>query len=308
MKLVTALIYWVIVALWITIFITILMSYIRNPRVFGTTRLLLCVVAIDTFRNIFENAYFGLYFGGQYDLFPTVVVTLLGQPDLLIIPKILNVIAGCVVLGLLLLRWLPMAVTEKELAEQYAQHLEGLAATDPLTGLYNRRQFERVVRAELSRFQRYFRPLSLLMLDIDHFKAVNDRFGHAVGDQVLATIGDACRSIKRGSDIAARIGGEEFALLLPETDDEAARVFAERLRQEISECAPILQGEKLTLTASIGIAMATPSTTSLNALLQWADEALYEAKRTGRNKVCVKTGKADRTMVQQLQTTKRADA
>jgi diguanylate cyclase (GGDEF)-like protein len=293
MNLVAASIYWVIVTLWGTVLFTVLVSYVRNPQAFGTTRLLLCVVAIDTFRNIFENIYFGLYFGGLYGLFPSAIVNVLGQPLLLIVPKALNIVAGCVVLGLLLLRWLPMAVTERRLAEKYADHLEGLAVTDQLTGLYNRRHFETAARAELARFQRYFRPLSVLIFDVDHFKTINDHFGHAVGDRVLTLVAAACRSIKRASDIATRIGGDEFAILLPETNEEAARAFAERLRQEITECAPIIHGEKLDLTASFGVAVATRRTTHIDTLLQSADEALYEAKRTGRNKVCVATAKAD---------------
>jgi diguanylate cyclase (GGDEF)-like protein len=298
MSLAAASIYWVIVALWVTVLFTVLASYLKNPRAFGTTRLLLCVLAIDTFRNIFENTYFGLYFGGLYGIFPPAVVTVLGQPVLLIVPKILNVIAGCIVLGLLLLRWLPMAVAERELAEQHADRLEDLATTDPLTGLYNRRHFETAARAELARFQRYFRPLSVLILDVDHFKTVNDRFGHAVGDTVLAVIADACRSIKRASDIAARIGGEEFALLLPETNEEAAYSFAERLRHEITECAPIIHGEKLSLAVSVGVAVATRRTTRISSLLQSADEALYKAKRTGRNRVCVATPNMDMAAAQ----------
>src|SRR6516164_9319274 len=100
MNLAAASIYWVVVALWVTVLVTVLIAYGKNPRAFGTTRLLLCVLAIDTFRNIFENVYFGLYFGGLYGLFPHDVLTVLGQPLLLIVPKILNVLAGCVVLGL----------------------------------------------------------------------------------------------------------------------------------------------------------------------------------------------------------------
>jgi diguanylate cyclase (GGDEF)-like protein len=293
MNLVAASIYWVIVALWVTVLVTVLLSYFKNPRAFGTTRLLLCVLAIDTFRNIFENVYFGLYFGGMYGLFPHVFVAVLGQSVLLIVPKILNVLAGCVVLGLLLMRWLPMAISERETASRYADYLEDLATTDPLTKLYNRRHFETAARAELARFQRYFHPLSILILDVDHFKSINDRFGHAAGDTVLTAIADACRSVKRATDIAARIGGEEFAILLPETAEEAARSFAERLRHEISESAPIIEGEKLALTASVGVAMATRHTTRAAALLRSADEALYQAKRTGRDRVCVATQDVD---------------
>lgn len=215
MHLAAALIYWVVILIWLTVLVTLLVFYVRNPRVFGTTRLLLAVVAIDTLRNLVENVYFGLYFGGQYGLFPATFVTLLANPYLLIVPKALNVVAGCVVLGLLLLRWLPSAVTEHEVAKQHVDDLKTLAAIDGLTGLYNRRHFEALSVAEWARFQRYLRPLSILIIDVDHFKAINDRFGHDVGDSALKIISNVCNSVKRDSDISARIGGEEFALLLP---------------------------------------------------------------------------------------------
>jgi signal transduction histidine kinase len=129
MTLIAALIYWVIVLLWLTVLATLLVFYARNPRVFGTTRLLLAVVAIDTVRNIVENVYFGLYFGGQYGMFSDSVVGVLGNPYLLIIPKLINVVAGCVVLSLLLLRWLPSAVKhyrEAEIDADDARRLAGM--------------------------------------------------------------------------------------------------------------------------------------------------------------------------------------
>lgn len=113
MKLTAAIVYWAIVALWLAVLATVILAYIRNPRLFGATRLLLAVVAIDTVRNIVENFYFGLYFGAQYGLFPGAIVGVLGNPNLLIIPKLINVAAACVVLGLLLLRWLPTASRER---------------------------------------------------------------------------------------------------------------------------------------------------------------------------------------------------
>jgi len=280
MQLAAALIYWVIILIWLTVLATLLIFYVRNPRVFGTTRLLLAVVAIDTLRNIVENVYFGLYFGGQYGLFPV-----LSNPTLLILPKVLNVIAGCVVLGLLLLRWLPSAITEHEVSEQNADDLKTLAAIDGLTGLYNRRHFETLSAAEWARFQRYLRPLSVLIIDVDHFKAINDRFGHDVGDSTLKIIANACNSAKRDSDISARIGGEEFALLLPEANEAAARVVAQRLCDMVRECSPTVQGEKLDLTVSIGIATATLSMSGIATLMKRGDDALYESKRTGRNRV-----------------------
>jgi diguanylate cyclase (GGDEF)-like protein len=285
MPLAAALIYWVIIAIWLTVLATLLIFYIRNPRVFGTTRLLLAVVAIDTLRNIVENVYFGFYFGGRYGLFPPQVVTVLSNPYLLIVPKILNVIAGCVVLGLLLLRWLPSAVAEHEVSEQNADDLKTLAAIDGLTGLYNRWHFEMLSAAEWARFQRYLRPLSVLIIDVDYFKAINDRFGHDAGDSALKIIANVCNSAKRDSDIAARIGGEEFALLLPETNEAAARIVAQRLCEMVRECSPTVQGERLDLTVSIGIATATLSMSGIATLMKRADDALYEAKRAGRNRV-----------------------
>jgi diguanylate cyclase (GGDEF)-like protein len=287
MSLFAALIYWVIVAIWLTVLGTIIFFYVRNPRVFGTTRLLLAVLTIDTARNIFENVYFGLYFGGQYGLFSHDMAALLGQPILLIVPKLLNVFAGCVVLGLLLLRWLPLAVRERGLAEQHANDLETLAAVDWLTGLYNRRHFETLARAELARCQRYLRPLSVLILDIDHFKAVNDRYGHAAGDRVLQAVAAICQATKRDADVVARVGGEEFAIMLPETTDAAAVQFAERLRRQLHDHAPMLENGKLPVTISIGVAAATAATSGVDALMSCADEALYEAKRSGRDRVCV---------------------
>src|SRR3977135_4071186 len=113
MSLAAAVIYWVIVALWLAVLGAVTVAYVRNPRTFGATRLLLFVVAIDTARNIIENLYFGVYFGAQYGLFPGAIVGVLGNPTLLIIPKVVNVFAACAVLGLLLLRWLPMASQER---------------------------------------------------------------------------------------------------------------------------------------------------------------------------------------------------
>jgi diguanylate cyclase (GGDEF)-like protein len=287
MQLFAALIYWVIVSLWLTVLGTVIFFYIRNPKAFGTTRLLLAVLAIDTVRNIFENSYFGVYFGSEYGLFPASLTQLLGQPVLLVLPKIVNVIAGCFVLGVLLLRWLPLAIKERGRADQYASDLETLAAVDWLTGLYNRRHFETLAQAELARSQRYMRPLTLMMLDIDHFKDVNDTYGHATGDRVLQALATVCLATKRDADVAARLGGEEFALLLPETTDSAAAQFAERLRQQIRDCAPVVAGEKLPITISIGIAGASPTTSGIQPLLSNADQALYDAKRSGRNRVVV---------------------
>jgi signal transduction histidine kinase len=113
-----AMVYWVVVAVWLTVLGTIAFFYVRNPQAFGTTRLLLAVLSVDTFRNVFENVYFGIYFGAQYGIFSAKLASVLGLPILLIIPKLLNFAAGSIVLGLLLLRWLPLAVEERGIAKR----------------------------------------------------------------------------------------------------------------------------------------------------------------------------------------------
>jgi diguanylate cyclase (GGDEF)-like protein len=176
-------------------------------------------------------------------------------------------------------------VRERGHSERLSARLEKLATMDGLTGLFNRRHFETLARIEWGRFQRYGRPLSLLALDVDEFKAINDRFGHDAGDLVLKTIADDCSSMRRETDIVARFGGEEFVLLLPETNEAAAELVAERLRKSIEEHSHAFPGEQPQISVSIGVAGATLGMPSFEALLKRADEALYEAKRNGRNQV-----------------------
>jgi diguanylate cyclase (GGDEF)-like protein len=160
-----------------------------------------------------------------------------------------------------------------------------LATTDGLTSVYNRRHFETLARTEWGRFQRYGRPLSLLALDVDNFKAINDHFGHDAGDLVLKAIADDCSLMRRETDIVARTGGEEFVLLLPETTEAAAEVVAERLRKQVEEHLRVFPGEETRLSVSIGVAGAALDMPNFEAMLKRADEALYEAKRAGRNRV-----------------------
>jgi hypothetical protein len=121
MSLAAALIYWVIIALWLAVLTTVCVAFVRNPRTFGAVRLLLSVIVIDTVRNVTENLYFGLYFGGQYGLFPAAIVGVLDNPSYLILPKVMNVVAACAVLGLLVLRWLPQASKERAEADAEIQ-------------------------------------------------------------------------------------------------------------------------------------------------------------------------------------------
>ena len=167
--------------------------------------------------------------------------------------------------------------------------LDRLARTDPLTGLANRRHFMESLEREADRCQRYLRPMSIVLLDLDHFKSVNDTHGHAAGDDVLRETAVVLRSVCRDVDLAARLGGEELALLLPETEASGAGVVAERVRERIAT-APHRSpaGQTFQVTASLGVATALSSWDG-EALLQAADEALYRAKAEGRDRVVVAT-------------------
>jgi diguanylate cyclase (GGDEF)-like protein len=172
-----------------------------------------------------------------------------------------------------------------DLVERAAQ-FEELAAVDELSGLYNRRHFNILAASEWSRFQRYHRPFCVLLLDIDHFKELNDRYGHACGDRAVVEFAKLCEEEKRSIDIVSRLGGDEFAILLPETDLAKTRIVAERLLDRISRSTLRGHGEQdeaISLSASIGIAAATLSMSGFEALLRLADQALYRAKSAGRN-------------------------
>jgi diguanylate cyclase (GGDEF)-like protein len=164
-----------------------------------------------------------------------------------------------------------------------AEQLERHATTDSMTGLFNRRHFLDQADAEWSRFQRYQRPLSMLMVDIDHFKQVNDRYGHAVGDETIVAVAGACAKGKRQSDIVGRLGGEEFAILLPETELAQATIVADRLCKAIAGHVMMAHKVQFKVTASIGIAAASVSMSGLDVLMRAADQALYQAKTQGRN-------------------------
>lgn len=162
-----------------------------------------------------------------------------------------------------------------------------MANTDGLTGLYNHRYLHERLIQEIERAERYSRPLSVVMADLDHFKRLNDTYGHPRGDKVLIAVAETLRQLSRASDIVARYGGEEFTLILPETQADEARVLAERARQcvaalDLSEA----EGEALDLTLSLGVASYHAGDTP-ESLIEAADEALYEAKREGRNRVVV---------------------
>jgi diguanylate cyclase (GGDEF)-like protein/PAS domain S-box-containing protein len=174
-----------------------------------------------------------------------------------------------------------IAIENARLYKQ-AQHL---AITDSLTGLYNRRHFFELASREFERTRRYGHALSMLMWDVDHFKLVNDRFGHIAGDQALQAITQRCREQLREADILGRYGGEEFVALLPETSLQYARQAAERLLIAISGRPFDTCGQSISLSISIGVAEIDPGCPNLEALLERADQALYKAKQSGRNGV-----------------------
>lgn len=174
-------------------------------------------------------------------------------------------------------------VTDRlDLIDKLAQQ----ANHDDLTGLANRRFLMQQARLELARAIRYQYPLSLLMLDIDHFKNVNDEYGHLSGDMVLKQLGKELKLFLREHDLVGRIGGEEFVMLLPETSLEEANVIAERLRLSVEKLTfLVLHEQTIKLTVSIGVACATEAEQHLDKIWQTVDERLYEAKTTGRNRV-----------------------
>jgi diguanylate cyclase (GGDEF)-like protein len=166
------------------------------------------------------------------------------------------------------------------------------AITDELTGLVNRRRFLDALRSEIARGQRLGGRLSVVFADLDDFKLINDRFGHHAGDEVLLAFADLLRAHGRDVDVAARLGGEEFAILLPETGLEGARVGAERLRQSLADLRIRLsERDEVTVTASFGVAELAEGQ-SVDGLLRTADSALYRAKEQGKNRVEVAGGES----------------
>ena len=176
-----------------------------------------------------------------------------------------------------------LVLTQRNVTEQMEKEaqLERLATTDMLTGLVNRAQFDAVLKSEVNRQHRYARPLSLIMLDLDYFKQINDRHGHDVGDQVLVALADLLKCTLRKADCCARWGGEEFMLLAPETSLEQAVRLANKIRDAIKHTAFPIQGS---VTASFGV-VEVHSQDSVKSLMERVDNALYLAKEEGRDQV-----------------------
>lgn len=165
--------------------------------------------------------------------------------------------------------------------------VQRLAITDGLTGLFNRRHFMELAQIEFVRARRYKRNLSLILFDIDHFKAVNDQYGHPVGDQVLCGLADLCRDKLRDADPVGRYGGEEFITLVVEADAKAAYLVAERLRCEVEKMKVSTSAGELQITVSVGVAELGENSPNLDTLIARTDQAMYVAKRKGRNRVAI---------------------
>jgi diguanylate cyclase (GGDEF)-like protein/PAS domain S-box-containing protein len=168
--------------------------------------------------------------------------------------------------------------------KQMEEELLQLATTDPLTGASNRRHFIERASTELKRSRRYGSQMAIIMLDIDHFKQVNDNYGHSIGDEVLKRLVNCCQQELRSSDLFGRFGGEEFAIILVETDKQKTLQTCERLIEQISKLKIRTPRGDISVTVSIGFTMHQADDISIDSLLKRADDALYKAKNAGRNR------------------------
>jgi diguanylate cyclase (GGDEF)-like protein len=221
------------------------------------------------------------------DLPLTVIVALSGNQVFAAWKRTAIVISGAtgvLCIGLLWLTWL--LCRELRLRHSAEKELAQLAATDSLTGVANRRTLDQTLRHEWFRAQRSGKPLSVLMIDADHFKAFNDRHGHQGGDDALRALAKViCANVRRPTDLVARYGGEEFSVILAETNRVGAQQIAENIRAAVQQL-PLMAGDQTPITVSIGIATWTAANESgLESLLFAADKALYQAKESGRNRV-----------------------
>jgi diguanylate cyclase (GGDEF)-like protein len=171
------------------------------------------------------------------------------------------------------------------------KRLEELATTDGLTGLLNKRMLIDMASQKVRSALRFSKPLSLMVCDIDHFKRVNDTYGHDVGDQVIRGMGDVLRRVKRDTDVVGRFGGEEFVIVCEQTDQNGALLLAERIRTELEQEKFRTELGELSVTCSVGVATCPGAGSDWEALFKATDEALYASKRGGRNRVTLWTPK-----------------
>ncbi|HKP73848.1 MAG TPA: diguanylate cyclase [Pyrinomonadaceae bacterium] len=161
-------------------------------------------------------------------------------------------------------------------------HERELARTDDLTGVINRRSFFEAAQLEISRARRHKRPFTVAYMDVDDFKLINDRFGHSVGDTVLRTVSQTIKRTIRGIDVVARLGGDEFVILMPETDEEAAQIVVNRVHHDIMRT---IRENRWPITFSVGVVTWTTPPRTVDVMLKQADDAMYQVKNNGKNKV-----------------------
>ncbi|MBX3523624.1 MAG: GGDEF domain-containing protein [Xanthobacteraceae bacterium] len=177
-----------------------------------------------------------------------------------------------------------------EMAKERTERVHKEAALiDPLTGVHNRRAITEFAKQILAREVRPTKPMAIFMFDIDKFKSINDRFGHPVGDKVIRLLASTAKNALRQTDVFGRLGGEEFAAFLGNTDEKGAVIVAERVRLAFLEAAKVVDGTEIGATVSIGVTFTTNYKDEVDTLLSRADEALYEAKNTGRNRVMIRS-------------------
>ncbi len=216
-------------------------------------------------------------------LFVTIANAHLEQPYS--INAIVTICLGMVYISVFFHAFAARSISFHHAMVEANQKLFDMAARDPLTGLYNARAYYALCDNALSQARRSGNYFAMLFVDLDHFKSINDRFGHEAGDAVLKNVAACLGSSVRQSDIVGRIGGEEFSVLLPDTDQEGARQLAEKLRQDIEGLMPDIGEQRLPITASIGVAAGGPQHKTVADVQRQADQAMYVAKRQGRNRV-----------------------
>ncbi len=256
------------------------------------------LVALELLRNVPLDLRFGNWFTGGlfavYSIFMFargLLTELFPAPQDLFAPNMLQSITFLLAIFLGIAWTFGFVILNSERLEsdlKSAQiELERMAKIDFLTGIANNRFFFEAGESEIQRAHRYNRPLAVLMVDLDHFKKINDTYGHAIGDKALMELAVTCKDLLRNIDIFGRLGGEEFAILLPETDIVGGGIIAERLLSAIAKTNIEADNKILHITVSIGVAELLPDENQLETLLKRADDAMYEAKRKGRNQVII---------------------
>jgi diguanylate cyclase (GGDEF)-like protein len=200
-------------------------------------------------------------------------------------PALMTAIVSLLYLGLFFHVYGNRSISYFKRMRDYSHALERLASHDPLTGVMNARAYGQACDRGIRAAARSGRPYSVLFIDLDHFKSINDRHGHDAGDAVLKAAANCIATGIRTTDALGRIGGEEFSVFLPDTPPDAAMTLAESLRLRIEHLSPVIDSGPLSVTASIGVSSSTDALENLKSLQQRADQAMYAAKAQGRNRV-----------------------